>query len=237
MIWVVLALLAVAALAPLALTLRRGRAARGRREAALALHRAQLAELDRDLAENRIGAAEHASATLEVQRRLLAAAGTEDATPERAARLPVLLALGLVPAAAFGLYLVGGAPGVPSVPFAERKAQQRDEDALIAQLRNRLMLMDPHGDQTRQGYLLLGHAEEGRDHWDAAAAAYQQALAIRFDATLAARTAEALSRGAQRVTPEAVALFRQALAAAGKDAPWRDLAEQRIKEAEASAPQ
>ena len=40
----------------------------------MALHRAQLAELDRDLAEGRIAAAEHANAVLEVQRRLLTAA-------------------------------------------------------------------------------------------------------------------------------------------------------------------
>ena len=67
--------MAAIALAPLALSLRRTAAARGRQEAAIALHRAQLAELDRDLADGRIAAAEHANAVLEVQRRLLAAAG------------------------------------------------------------------------------------------------------------------------------------------------------------------
>ena len=75
MIWLAIALLAAIALAPLALSLRRTAAARGRQEAAIALHRAQLAELDRDLADGRIAAAEHANAVLEVQRRLLAAAG------------------------------------------------------------------------------------------------------------------------------------------------------------------
>ena len=54
MIWAVLALLAVVALAPLIVTLVRYSAARGRQDSAIALHRAQLAELDRDLADGRI---------------------------------------------------------------------------------------------------------------------------------------------------------------------------------------
>ena len=64
MIWLAVALLAAIALAPLALSLRQTAAARGRQEAAIALHRAQLAELDRDLADGRIAAAEHANAVL-----------------------------------------------------------------------------------------------------------------------------------------------------------------------------
>ncbi|HET9019308.1 MAG TPA: c-type cytochrome biogenesis protein CcmI, partial [Acetobacteraceae bacterium] len=93
----VLALCAVLALLPLAWVLRGGNMLRSRRESALAIHRAQLAELDRDLAEGRIADSEHASAKLEIQRRLLAAADTPEGPPPRTARGPLLATLVLVP--------------------------------------------------------------------------------------------------------------------------------------------
>ena len=55
-LWIGVAALAAIALLPLALSLRRATAARSRREAALALHRAQLAELSREFEEGRLGA-------------------------------------------------------------------------------------------------------------------------------------------------------------------------------------
>ena len=108
MIWIALLALSLVALAPLTVSLLRGSTARGRRDAALARHRAQLVELDRELAEGRLGETEHASAKLEVQRRLLAVADSIDAPPERARRFPLVAALSLVPAAALGLYLLAG---------------------------------------------------------------------------------------------------------------------------------
>src|SRR5690349_5329016 len=128
MIWLALLALVLAAMTPLALTLRRGEAAaRGRREAAIALHRAQLAELERDLAEGRIAPAEHASAVLEVQRRLLAAAQREETPDWRGSRQPLLVALLLVPLIAFGLYVTGGSPFLPAAPLAERIARAEAE--------------------------------------------------------------------------------------------------------------
>jgi cytochrome c-type biogenesis protein CcmH len=56
MIWLAIAVLAGVSLAPLAMSLRRAAVTRSRRDAAIALHRAQLAELDRDLADGRIAA-------------------------------------------------------------------------------------------------------------------------------------------------------------------------------------
>ena len=197
MIWLAIVLLAAIALAPLALSLRRTVVARSRRDAAVALHRAQLAELDRDLADGRIVAAEHANAVLEVQRRLLAAAGSVETETSARSRSPVLIALLLVPIAAFALYIVGGSPGLPGVPLAERIAAARQhaeqEAVLIAQLRQRLAEMDPHSDRARQGYVLLGNAEASRGRLKEAAEAWRTALAVRFDPTLAAETAEAIT--------------------------------------------
>jgi cytochrome c-type biogenesis protein CcmH len=234
MIWIAIVLLAAVALAPLALSLRRTVVARSRRDAAIALHRAQLAELDRDLADGRIADAEHASAVLEVQRRLLAAAGTVETDDAGRSRSPVLIALLLVPVAAFALYVVGGSPGLPAAPLAERiaaaRAHAEQEAALIAQLRVRLAEMDPRSDRARQGYVLLGNAEASRGRLKEAADAWRTALAVHFDATLAAETGEAITEAEGRVTFEAATLFRRALAESPADAPWRPMAEKRLSE-------
>ncbi len=234
MIWLAIALLAAISLAPLALSLRRATVARSRREAAIALHRAQLAELDRDLADGRIAAAEHANAVLEVQRRLLSVAGGTEDAPHTGSRSAVLIALVLVPLGGFALYVVGGYPGLPAAPLAERiaAAQQRAEQeaALIAQLRRRLTELDPRSEQARQGYVLLGNAEVSRGRLHAAADAWRIALATRFDPTLAAQAAEAITEAEGRVTDEAATLFRRALAASPADAPWRPMAQKRLSE-------
>ena len=234
MIWLAIAMLAVVALAPLAWSLRRAAAARSRRDAAIELHRAQLSELDRDLADGRIAEPEHASAVLEVQRRLLAAAGSAEMASRNSTSSPVLLAMLIVPIGALVLYLIGGSPQLPAEPLADRiaAARQREqhEAALIAQLRQKLMELDPHSEQARQGYVLLGNAEASRGRLAAAADAWRTALSVRFDPTLAAEAAEAISEVQGRVTNEAATLFRRALAESSPDAPWRPMAEKRLSE-------
>lgn len=232
MIWLAIAGLAALALAPLALSLFRSTRARGRQEAALALHRAQLMELDRDLADQRIGVPEHAAAVLEVQRRLLAEAGRADPDPVPAGRSPLWVALALVPVGALALYLVGGSPELPAAPLAARIAaaevRARQEMALIAELKAGLARIDPASPKAREGYILLGNAEARLGNMPEAAAAWQKALANRFDPTLAAETAEAMTEASGHVTPEAEALFRRALAAAPANAPWRAMVERRL---------
>ena len=234
MIWLAIVLLAAITLAPLALSLRRTAAARGGQEAAVALHRAQLAELDRDLADGRIAAAEHANAVLEVQRRLLVAAGGAETASRSSSRGPVLFALVLVPLGGLVLYLMGGSPELPAVPLADRIAAARErearEAALIGQLRQRLSQIDPHSEQARQGYILLGNAEASRGRLQEAADAWRTALAARFDPTIAAEAAEALTEAHGRVDDEAASLFRRAIAELPADAPWRPMAQKRLSE-------
>jgi cytochrome c-type biogenesis protein CcmH len=135
----------------------------------------------------------------------------------------------VVPAAAIALYLVDGRPDL-AVPVAERPMRDAAEDAqLIEQLRAVISHMDPHSDQALQGNALLAGAEEARGNDAAAAVAWQAALAAHFNPEIAARAAEALTRAAKRVTPEAAALYRQALAVAPPDAPWKPLVEQRLQ--------
>jgi cytochrome c-type biogenesis protein CcmH len=146
----------------------------------------------------------------------------------------------LVPLLGTLLYLVAGQPELPAVPLAERIAdaerRARETDQLIQALRQRIAQLDPKSEMARQGLVLLGNSEASRANLASAAEAWHSALAIRFDATLAAQTAELQSYMEGRVSPDSAALFRRALDGAPSDAPWRGLVEQRLKEA-ASPPQ
>lgn len=234
MIWLAAAVLAAVALMPLLWSLRRSIMPRSRREAALAFHRAQLAELDRDLAEGRIAPEEHAGAVLEVQHRALAAAADSEALLQRSPRSPLLITLILVPLAAFALYAVGGSPDLPSLPLAQRiaaaKVRERRETQLIDLLRQKLAAMDPQSVLARQGYVLLGNAEARMGRMQQAADAWRTALKTRFEPTLAAETGEAMTEAAGHVTQAAAALFRRALKEAPADAAWRPMAEKRLAE-------
>jgi cytochrome c-type biogenesis protein CcmH len=196
--WLLAAILAAAALAPLASSLLRPAPARGRREADLALYRAQIAELDRECDAGRLDEAAHRAATLEVQRRLLAAPAEEAATATGPGRLLLPALVVLLPALAFGLYAWRGAPGLPSATQAERAAVQAQEEALLAQLRARLAQLDPRSEAARQGFVLLGNAERSRGRPEAAVEAWRRALESRFDPGLASELAELeIERGAQ----------------------------------------
>jgi len=223
-----LAVFALVALSPVAWALRRPPPARSRRDAAMALHRAQLAELARDLAQAQISEADHAQAVLEVQRRLLAAADAPDAAPTPPAATPLVLALIGIPLLAAALYAIDGHPSLPAAPLAARQADAAHEAALIAQLRTRLATLDPQSDVAREGFMLLGNAEAHRGNLAQAAAAWRQAVTVRFDAGLAALAAEAQFEADGSLSDDSATLLRRALREAAPDAPWRALAEQRL---------
>ncbi len=192
---------------PVAFAFRGGRA-RDRRAAALAIHRAQLDELSRDLADQRIGAPEYAAAKLEVERRLLAADSITERPLDGNARLLLILTLIAIPVAAFALYLPSGTPEVPSEPHTQWMARQQAADAqldrLIALLRARLAGDPASSVDASQGEAYL---------------------------------AEALAERAGTITPEALALFQQSIAHAPANASWRALDAQRIAQAQAPSGQ
>ncbi len=234
MTWLALLAVAVLTLAPLAWTMLHGGRLRGRHDAALALHHAQLAELDHDLAEHRLLPAEHAAARLEVQRRLLAEADASEAGVRSSGPLALALTAALVPAMALFLYT---AHGTPDYRQAARQAQARlraqagaEDEAMVGRLRAMLARMDPHAEETRRGYVMLGRAELAMGHLHEAADAWRSALAVRFEPDLGAETAEVITEADSQVTPEAAGLFKRALAEAPADAPWRQDVTKRLGE-------
>ncbi len=189
---------ALALTLPLLLVFRRGQKLPERREAALTLHRAQLAELDRDLADGRIGKEEHAGAKLEVERRLLAADALPAQPTNGNANLLLIMTIIALPVGGFALYLPGATP-VSSEPHAAWAAQQAAQQQQIEQL---IILLRAH----------LANATPGSDD------------ASEGEAYLA----EALSEQAGEITPEALALFKQSLASAPPNSSWRQLDQQRL---------
>lgn len=204
MIYALMLALVLVLTAPLAIAFRKPRRLRNRREAALALHRAQLGELVRDLDDGRIGALEYQAAKLEVERRLLAADAFATPALNGDARVLLIATAIALPIAAFALYLPGSTPDVPSEPHAQWVARQAAENArldqFIAMLRAHLANVDPNSPDASQGQAYL---------------------------------AEALAEEAGAITPEALKLFQQSLATAPPDASWRALDVQRIAQAQA----
>jgi cytochrome c-type biogenesis protein CcmH len=194
--------LAILLMVPLAMAFIGGNSARNRRDTAIALHKAQLEELARDLTDGRIAAPEYNAAKLEVERRLLAADGFAERALDGNARFLLIATVLAVPVMAFALYLPGSTPNVPSEPHARWMVQEQVVGArltaLIAALRTRLANEDPNSVDASQGQAYL---------------------------------AEALAEQAGAVTPEALGLFKQSLAHAPVDASWRPLDEQRIAQA------
>jgi len=235
MLWLLFAALSLAALAPAALFFARGRGDRGRQAAALALHRQQLAEIDRERDDGRIDPSEHDAAVLEIERRLLAAGAEQDIAPQARLRPLVLAAILLaVPLAALALYIPWGDPGLPAAPIAPRLAQERAQklqlQMLVATLQSRLKDLDPRSEKAREGLLLLGRAQAALGDYAAAATTWGQALDVKFDPALAAAAAEAETRAVGRVDARAAALFRASLAKSPADAPWSALARARLAE-------
>jgi len=197
------------------------------------VYRDQLAEIAREAERGELGAAQAEAARAEIERRLLAAAeaaeeaaaeavaerGSDQGAPRRTVTWGVALTLAIaVPAAAIGLYLTLGAPGVPSLPFAERPAPQppapepgfaQEMADLAARLAKRLV-QDP---DDRDGWLLLGRTYTQLQRFDKAAEAYRTAIAHGFDgAETQSALGEVLVAGAGgAVGPEARRAFAASL--------------------------
>lgn len=230
-LWLAIALLTAAALAPpLWMLLRRRPPSQLTRQALLlAQLKQQLAEVDREVERGMIAVAEADGLRLEIKRRLLALAteiNAGDGAPAAASgpRRPAL-AIGvaaLVTVGAVAIYLAVGAPGVPDQPLAARRghealARAGSDDTDLRQFREALAALERRlGDQPDdiRGWTLLGAAYRAEQRYAEAARAFGEAYRRSGEnPALAADLAETMTASAGgRLSAEALALFRQALA-------------------------
>src|SRR6516162_3808336 len=222
--WIVNGLLTLVALAALLRPLiwRAGRGA-NEGEAAVAMFRRHLVDIDRELAQGRLASNEAAAARIEITRRMLAAADREREQGEFSAANPgevswrigaAVGVAGLLPAAALAIYFAVGAPAAFNPPAAAgtaRGAGAHDITELAAaadQLKVRLEREPEHP----EGWVLLGRTLASLRRFGEAREAYGRAIALK---------------------PDEPGLHAEA----PPDAPWRNVVAARLAEIAPSEPQ
>ncbi len=223
MIWFAFSALTLAALAFLLIPLSRTRdTARDRAEADLGVYRAQLAELEAEVARGLLAPAEAEAARLEIQRRLLKAdaAGAErhgGGSPRLALATIIAIAV-VVPLFATLVYLRLGNPSMPGQPLdqvaRDRAAAAEQQLAQVTNIVDRLRqrLIEQPGDL--RGWLLLGRTLMALQRYPEAVTAYEAATRLNAqDATAQTGYGEALTMTAEgSVTPAAAGAFARAVA-------------------------
>lgn len=156
MILLIMLLIALSLSLPLLLVLRRRTPLTARRDAALALYRAQLASLDAQ------SIPDYDDARLEIERRLLLADKLPTEPTGGSAKILLILTVIILPIGAFLLYLPGATPFVPSEPharlMAEQNAAQQKLALLIHLLRTHLAHTPANSVNASQGQAYLAEA-------------------------------------------------------------------------------
>jgi cytochrome c-type biogenesis protein CcmH len=217
MLWVVLAamtgLAALAAVWPLIRGVRRGAFV----PADAAFYKAQLGEIERDVARGFLPADEAAGARVEAARRLIAAsAASADGAVADAPGLRRGWAIAIVvaaPVVALALYADLGRPDLPDSPLAQRKVDMRGMsgvEAALAHVEQQLAANPDSG----AGWSLVAPVYMKLGRFDDAIDAYRQSLRLNGEnAAVRADYGEALVGAAGGiVTADARAAFDKALA-------------------------
>jgi cytochrome c-type biogenesis protein CcmH len=208
MLWVVLAVMTIAAAAALLVPWRRQSGALPRAAYDLEIYRDQLNELEREKSRGLIGDREAAAARAEIARRALAAdaAAKGPAASSSSLPTPAFAVAVLAPVAALALYLFMGSPGIPGQPFVERLAEgAKRDDELVATLAARLR----QNPDDLQGWALLARSYTTLGRIADALPAWRNVMRLAQDKTeFASQFGEALVQAADgTVTPEAVQQF------------------------------
>jgi cytochrome c-type biogenesis protein CcmH len=219
-LWIVLALMTVAAVAAIAWPLARRRNADAAADPNdLAVYRDQLAEIERDRGCGLIAAAEAEAARVELSRRLLAAAdrlqgaGTSGCTDERPRRrLAAAAALVALPVGAVAFYLAIGSPGLPDEPLATRVAAAHNDNSVQALFARVEAHLEQHPDDGR-GWEVIAPIYMDLGRYDDAVKARENALRLLgATAEREAYLGEALTAAANGVvTAEAKTAFDRAI--------------------------
>jgi cytochrome c-type biogenesis protein CcmH len=226
MLWPLLALMTGAAIFAVLWPLSR-KYAGGPAASELAVYRDQLAEIERDLAANAIGAVEAEAARVEVSRRLLAAADARSAAPAPAdgaiaslqrRKFAAVGALVAVPLLAGSLYLLLGSPNLPGQPLAQRIAAAHGGNSLASLLARVETHLAQNPDDGR-GWEVIAPVYMRVQRYDDAVQARRSALRLLGEsAERQSALGEALVGAADGVvTADAKAAFERAVALDAKD--------------------
>lgn len=215
-LWFMLALMtAVAVFAvlwPLGRQVKRGPSA-----SETVVYQDQLAEVARDADAGLIGPVEAEAARVEISRRLLAAATSEEGgtlSVSRSWRRAVsIVALVGLPLIAAGLYVQIGSPSLPDFPLAARQ-QMKPQDASIDRLVERVQAILEKNPKDGRGWSVLAPVLLKLGRVDEAVPAFRNALAYNEEtAGRHSDLGEALTVAANGVvTAEAKAEFDRSLA-------------------------
>jgi cytochrome c-type biogenesis protein CcmH len=223
MLWVAFALMTGAAVLCALWPLSRRRSGPEGQARAIAFHKAQLAEIDRDVERGQLPPSEAAGARAEAARRLIAAseaakaavatdAGAGDGRVFTRRRVAALAIVVVVPGVALGLYARLGSPNLPDQPILSRAAdpaKSGDIEAALAKVEAHLIAHPDDG----LGFKVIAPVYMHLGRFDEAAKAYGEALRLLGEvASLRADYGEALTASAGGiVTAQARAAFEQAL--------------------------
>ena len=181
------AALLLLALAVLVLALRRApRRATGAGDVSnLALLKSQLRQLDQDLAQGTLDAAQHRSARAEIERRVLdeEAVGAGAAWHAGSPRSTMLLLLLAVPLLALGLYAWTGNPAALS-PHARNEPQAPDAqqvEQMVERLAERMAKRPPGNVDDTEGWVMLGRSYAMMQRYADASRAFAHALQLMPD--------------------------------------------------------
>jgi cytochrome c-type biogenesis protein CcmH len=193
--WIFGAALAALALVVLLRPLLRSRKSEkiGRTEANISIYRDQLRELDADLAEGKLSAADHARSRAELEARMLADVAAPEAEIPRsrpAGRRLALSLIAVVPLSAAALYLAVGSPEA----VAPRSDPHAFDSQQLTSLVERLAARMRENPDDPEGWRLLGRSYAALGRFAESLEAYAKALERKpRDADLLADMADVLA--------------------------------------------
>ncbi len=143
--------------------------------------KAQLQQLDQDLARGSLDAAMHRSARAEIERRVLEEEAVASAPVRTGSPRATLLLLGLaVPVLVLGLYAAIGNPAAlaPHARATPGEPTPQQVEAMVAQLAERMEKQPPGNPADTEGWVMLGRSYAVMQRYPEASRAFARALQL-----------------------------------------------------------
>ncbi len=174
-----------------------------------AIHRDRLAELERDLGNGTLSAADFAEAKEELQRQLLDDTAATEAVPAAGGSRQSAVALALLlPLAAVGLYALLGSPAAVLSGPAQAQAATADMEQLAAKLARKL----EQNPDNPEGWAMLARSYKSLGRWEDAERSFARiGPQLNGSAELLAELAETLVQKEEGFSARSRDLIRQAL--------------------------